>query len=485
LSNGLVVAFLTFVVRVKEQENGSMLPRAFDRVLYLDAFEGGPSKAALPNSAASHGSGRTDLGNVPSAVIYEGGCPIPTRPEDMAATDAVQDFSHFIGAPKGQDTIQAGKPSAKEFWGSVSFMPPQARERGFLDDLFLERATAAIFGAPGKVQETSIVTGHDEEKPGLLPWRIFRVAALLTCFAWFSASAAALISAESFSRQAVGQKRSIHQQTELSFAWSAMSLLEVGHHHEDMSNFMVEVKWPYASFLPKSVACDVAGNDLLVTDGVSLFKASIDQDSTSTNFQSVPFCKGLLGEKLQDVALRCPPGDSQCEATVLHRKGLRMSHCRLGHNALDTHIENISTSWRQASSEEASWLMVDQHCAAEPSCTKVGTSEGRTVLLQRSESGHELVASDVLEAASDSRRRPGRPDAMRALNGRYLGTLWAGQRSIEIQDLEGSGKSGKLHLPMAEPMSTFCVGGGSAFLVGQGRSPKMWRVPLPPSLLEN
>merc|ERR1719382_2049744 len=38
ISHGIVIALMTFVFSVREQENGAMLPLAFQGVLYLDVF---------------------------------------------------------------------------------------------------------------------------------------------------------------------------------------------------------------------------------------------------------------------------------------------------------------------------------------------------------------------------------------------------------------------------------------------------------------
>merc|ERR1719499_1758430 len=120
----------------------------------------------------------------------------------------------------------------------------------------------------------------------------------------------------------------------------------------------LEASWPYSSLSPQRLACDAAGQHLLVTDGLSMFEADLrhrgadfaagaashsersttlrgslatdPEEPESVAFTATADCAGLLGESLQDATLLCDAEESRgCEAVVLHNRGRQITSCPL------------------------------------------------------------------------------------------------------------------------------------------------------------
>lgn len=254
LSHGVVLALMTFFLRVAEQQNGAMLPLAFQGVLYLDVFgwihekgsqettaaeanaageaeEGanmaatiaGPagfdllspsffeSSAAKAAPSMAHASSNrhsfasaqrfsrgVDRPAVASVGYDEHGRARPTRPDDMMPPGAEQDMRRVPGAPRMTDTISAVTPPAKDFFEPVTFMPPEGRRRHMIDELFEDHPVGRPrgpygSGAAGQDGELRIETGHDNESPGRMPWTIFKSSAMLLVFVWFTAAFVAFV----------------------------------------------------------------------------------------------------------------------------------------------------------------------------------------------------------------------------------------------------------------------------------------------------
>lgn len=261
--------------------------------------------------------------------------------------------------------------------------------------------------------------------------------------------------------------------------------------------------------------------------------------SLAAEFGEIP-CPSLVGEGLQDASVSCythgaggGQGSIACDALVLHRRGRRISTCLLAGPEDDASAAtvNISDSWleRQRSrtdEEEAPSCETGPHRCVEkavaiardpacpsgsgvaPRCAVLATTQGRVVRLrQRNDRSDELVPAEVLREGSShgvslamaraasapvvepllSASLLG-PGSLRPLIGPYFGLLQGskGGQSIAVLDSASSGAEvGRMQLPPDKPVVSFCIGGGSIFLLGEGPNPKIWRMPLPIDILPN
>jgi len=245
-------------------------------------------------------------------------------------------------------------------------------------------------------------------------------------------------------------------------------------------------------------------------------------------------CPALLGENLQDAAVVCPGGHGDeggtCQALVLHRHGGRLAACSLSSEASEeaapglgaTGVANVSDAWlerlRVAGAtargdrkggahgrfEKAVSIALDNgidgECADLGRCALLGTTQGRVVELRRrqhapgakaAEEDEELVPAEVLRdggGAVEGAASLG-PGALRVLSTggdgspQHLGLLQPGGRSISVLDGRTGAELGHLSMESSAPVAAaFCAGGGHLYLMDQGPSPKVFRVPLPSEL---
>jgi len=306
-------------------------------------------------------------------VAYDkSGRPCPSRPEDTAGHGLGNDMRHVPGAPKMWEAMNAVKPPEKGFWDPVTFMPAEARNRMKMDSMLEEDLDGS------KVEELPIVTGHDNEIPGILPWRIFRGTAQLTCLLWLLASIYYVlqvtgvwdltipwwweneehtVSTEDYGDVVVEVtqiNRQIVPPPSLLGLWAAsVSGGSFGPAAEH-----VAVSWPYPGIVPQSLACDATGHRLVVNDGLSVYatelidnvgnqNGTMDQGASKlrgtasaaaatltpvAKFWQAVSCPALIGESLQDAAIVCVAGatkQTDCEVLMLHRHGRQVSTCPL------------------------------------------------------------------------------------------------------------------------------------------------------------
>ncbi|CAE8582543.1 unnamed protein product [Polarella glacialis] len=398
-----------------------------------------------------------------------------------------------------------------DFWDPVTFMPPNGWPPG--------------------------------EKPGEVPWRIFRNMALLTSLSWIFAGVGCIMKASFPSMVAMGlsyedplefhhpQKGPHHAADLLQYLGGENS----GKRFHTVKPEPVTVSWPYWGIVPKGLSCDARGNHLMVTDGLSTFVADVsshgkvDAKSSSSSsaslrvpptpsalpvdFKEVKPCPGLLGESLQDTALVCSKDSlSSCEALVLHKNGGRLSSCSFkdqGSQSFDVAESWLGTAATGSSSrlvnEQASFLLQDPSCtqlqqqekgesisSLRRGCTSVGTTHGRTARLQVGAKGHDLVPLDVMDAKDGMLSDAGTqgsdvlPDGMRSFTERYLGVLRSGGKSIDILDLDQGGAfAAKLPLSVSSgDVTGFCSTGSFIYLMGSGPHPQTWRIPVPEGLAQ-
>lgn len=405
------------------------------------------------------------------------------------------------------DTVNAIEPPGKEFWDPVTFMPPEVRARRKMDEFLADtvldqdRKDAHLayphpeesFISPGEVDSELIDTGHDNEMPGVVPWRTFQLAAGVTSIVWFLAGTYYLLQATHiFSVAASSWLRA--EITEHALADDLIRYVDFAQQHPGLltpSGMMHQwsggsapehlgTTWPYPSISPQRLACDASGHHLLVIDGLSIYTANISRRSATSKhsqqglsatlrgarplresesaveavtFTAAANCAGLLGETLQDVALLCDTHQPEsCKAVVLHQMGRQITECPLqstsAHNsfmhsqAIESKPLAVMQHWLEQS-ERVVGLSVDMACArgyAAPlealkvGCISVSTTLGRSVQLKLSSTGKLAPAEEVPKAEG-----------------------------------AGHGPSKYLH----------CIGGEFLYLLSGHKHPSLWRVRVP------
>jgi len=544
ISNGLALGCMTIFVHVEEQENGAMVPFSFRGVLYLDVFgwlshrqdSEGSSKeeavALLQEMSPSSKLQRDSSKPAASAVQYDCyGNSLPCKAADSGKPGSLEDLRYLPGAPRAWDTVNAIEPPAKDFWDPMTFMPPESRDRGKVDDLLKEEEkepdfmnfgamTPSFSLAAPEAKDEDIETGHEREAPGAAPWRIFRNMTLVTCIFWICAGAwefstvlvpelidMGLAFEDEFEAQ---NKHSTQLNLEHVRLQPVDALALAGEHRASLMALRNAVKnahyepvnstWPYPGIRPTGLSCDSHGRHLLVTDGLSAFVALVEEDKAATaqdgmrlrqptpmaraEFKQVDSCAALLGQQLQDTALSCADNSTaSCEAMVLHQQGQRVASCHLSGHGGGLSL-SVASSWLSGTrsdrqSEQAEFLMVDPICNADSlgaGCTSVGTSRWRLARLQRGTQGDDLIPLDVTD---DKDPELGRPKTMRLMTERYLGVLRAGDKTLELLDLDNGGAtSAKLQLQTNMRLESFCTTGDHMYLLGSRPHPKLLRVPL-------
>mmetsp|Transcript_63661 Transcript_63661/g.140190 ORF Transcript_63661/g.140190 Transcript_63661/m.140190 type:complete len:1247 (-) Transcript_63661:76-3816(-) len=525
-----------------------------------------------PSSGSGQNLSKDSLGK--HGVAYDtDGRPMPFRPEEARLDQgpgSAQDMRTVKGAPRLWEVVDAAEAPARDFWHPVSFMPADARHRDHLGD-YLGGASAEL------------VTGHEKASPGLLPWRIFKSASLLISVFWFLGGAYYFCEKSKKITAFLGEEFTDsrgHQEEHHSSDHGAghhdvghpvaghpdaghpdVGHPEVGHHnavqHPAGLNFFgywsgavsspaastlerVEADWPYPNMVPRSLSCDASGRHLLVSDGLSAFKAEIELLGASTvasplvstrpgslrraasaaapaataslgadkvalgaiaAFRRAPVCGGaLLGEALDDAALVCDSAAGRgaaCEALYLYRHGHRVVACPLAGAGHQVSVANISNKWLEGEDEKASWLVLDQDCrtqggtadeSLQRGCALVGTTRGRAARLRpRGEGASGSWRLELEVVADESGHGSVRSNAaMRGLSGGRLALLEAGSRAIQILDATSGDTNGPQLLPLPRiptAVDSFCVGGDYLFLLGHGAEPGLWRMPAPSTLL--
>lgn len=436
ISNGIALGIMTIFVRVEEQENGAMVPRAFKSVLFLDVFgwvsqkgkdseESAHSQARLVRAAGGKSRPQAE------AVQYDQyGNSVPTKAVD-AMPGQYEDLRYWDGAPRAWETVNAMEPVSKDFWDPVTFMPPGSREREKVDDLLKEqedKEDLSKFGLSPSLSEATgffrliapeakdddVETGHEREASGAAPWRIFRNMSLATCIFWMLAGVWSFMTVaipELIDLGLAFEDEIAEKHKPQSELVGLAPLHEPGSQGERRSSLLalrtsvktakfepVHTTWPYPGIRPTGLSCDARGHHLLVTDGLSTFVAAVHEKATqlpqskdstmrlrhfhqdnslSADFIQAAPCTALLGERLQDTALTCFENTTaSCEALVLHQQGRRVASC---------HVENgggsslsVSTAWldgpQSADPEKALFVMMDPACFSSKSSDLLGPS---------------------------------------------------------------------------------------------------------------
>jgi len=355
----------------------------------------------------------------------------PTRPKDLRPP-GVDDMRHMPGAPRMWETVNADTAASKDFYNSVSFM-----EKGLCEP-----------------EMSAIVTGHDRERPGILPWTVFRHATLILALVWTVSAVYCLVDILWFGPDPDGDIE------------SSLLLTE-----------KIDVSWPPGVSL-KSFSCDAKGQFFTMTDGISIFGAQLTEAAPtgirgttkrrSLSFTNTSVCTALLGHTVKDVAVVCDEG---CQAVVLHGKD-RLGTCSLGGTGL--HLGRISLSWLDVG-EHLSGIVVDPTCSVVDTsltgCTSVTTNRGRVAQLRQGLTS--ILPIDILQSQGAQAKGV---LAVRPINHRYLGVL---SERMELLDTT----SGVVSVLQRHPVAGFCVGDGIMFTLTGGRHPEVHSSPVPQELL--
>jgi len=388
-AHGILLGLIVMFCRIQPQNNGTLLPHAFRSVLYLDVFGWVKQTGAAEGRADIYGGGRDSPVAEPSrafdmqveyddmeggahiarpaleSIKYHGNRPVPRRPEDAAPADAVKDLRGLPGAPEAFG--EAGEGTGR-FFNAPGWLP----------------GSAAGGDADADEDDNSVVTGHENEMPRVLPWRLFCTLAVALGAAWVLAGVYHLLGVSdtwdmdipfevehkvnetwevgkddgdleigelrTTGRSMPGHHGRIvhrvplrHKAPVVAQARMAMqskpSLLSmgslIGHASPDhvVRPELVAASWPHPHLEPSGLSCDASGRNFVVTDGVSVYSAALDLRRPRLVFAEAD-CPAVLGEGLQDTAVAChSSGADGCSAMLLHRFGGRIAGCSLGNSS--------------------------------------------------------------------------------------------------------------------------------------------------------
>jgi len=420
-----------------------------------------------------------------TAYDEQTGVAFPARYEDHAPHGSAPDMRNVAGAPQMWEKLNA-KQAGTDFFDASSFVPRNT-QADVVED---------------------IMTGHDKEQPGLLPWKVYRNAAVLLALAWFLAAAYQILYALDVATFAdfttpptIGRHSKVREVTKIPKVVPSPSFVQLmqssvtGVHHGPAAEKLA-MSLPISNMEARGLSCDADAKHFALTDGLSTFVAEL---KGSLDFQDVTPCAALLGEVLDDTAVACGVNKDGCEVLVLHRSGNRVAACPIAKESSKAEggagqMAAVSQHWLQNdhATEEVAWLMADSSCDGGGSlaCTSVGTTHGRIAHLQHSNgnlSPESVLHDGQSHASSKIHGLEGswQPGMVRAFNSRYLGILQPHRNSIQVVDAtHDMAEAGTLTLPVNMPVGAFCVGGGYVYFLSDsdGPSAHMWRLPVPTGL---
>lgn len=369
LSHGLYLGLMTMLCRIKQQDNGTMLPVAFRSVLYLDVFgwlrvpRGRPPASRQPlftrrtsweesidrtamtqdfglhsgPVASVDADGRMERSSAGTAgdvangvgegdpekpalcnVLYQNGQPVPTRPEDTAC-----------GRGSGNSDMRREPGALEPGSDGAAFFDPR---------LWMSGEEGSDFDG-----YDSLLSGEKMEPPGVLPWRIFCVTMLTLCFCWLAACVYHILGAAEvwdldppMLFEAPPAYTSDHRLPMIRPRHNFLGMLSRSHaggqtHTIPEKVEHISLAWPFDNISPRSLSCDEDGHLFMVTDGLLMFagEMSITEATPRQRFEGSPkqtgklfarhrrlqknlsavfdevLCGDTLGESLEDTAVIC------------------------------------------------------------------------------------------------------------------------------------------------------------------------------------
>eukprot|EP00442_Polarella_glacialis_P017224 CAMPEP_0115105974 /NCGR_PEP_ID=MMETSP0227-20121206/36350_1 /TAXON_ID=89957 /ORGANISM="Polarella glacialis, Strain CCMP 1383" /LENGTH=885 /DNA_ID=CAMNT_0002503425 /DNA_START=127 /DNA_END=2784 /DNA_ORIENTATION=+ len=498
LSQALYLTTVTSLCHVRMEHNGTRLPAVFRSVLYLDVFgwtksatidgQDEPSNASPSDYEATDSysycksesdetveaqawqSGPRRRPAVQTVTYNKHGQPLPRRPEN-GASPIVNDFGDLKGAPDPQRPRVQGKYA--EFFEASSWVSPKDPEASFSDDV--------------------IITGHEHEAPLILPWKIFSLSMNLLCLAWLAAAVFhALDAGHLWGTTAVAHwKKEHHQDLETSLLLEPKLANMFGSYSSSFMDFLktdivdfdesfakrefLTVSWPHPNVVPHGLACDSEGTRFIVSDGLTLFSAEIQQTEMAVNNSTSRSWSAKFGE------VDCDP---------VAGENLLANSSRFQANVSDAWLEELRVARSSGAGafsaaelqphariEKAVTLASDDGCSGTGNiwsgCVLIGTSRGRVVRLASRVGKNGALAPAM--ALRDRRR------ALDEETGQHFGVLAHDGMSLQILDKAGGKSAGSLTLS-GRKAAGFCAGGGQIHFLEHGPSPKIWRMPIPVSL---
>lgn len=336
------VAWLAFLLRackVSEQATGALLPTGFRSVMYIDVFgwiqslkgssrfSGRPASEFPEVGRPEHATDVSGVGPAVQAVRYDGGRPIPSRPEKLLGS-----------AQAPQSAIRPENFEPETF---IPCVRENEADRADEKDIFQSGGL------------------DSRQRASILPWKTFLSATSLLIGLWLLSGAFILAQCLGYT----GFKVAPLLREDPSAEAANLTLIQ-SHTSVIAGGKRLEATWPRSHVQPHAIACAKAGkSDYVVALGrFGVFAASLRKGNESAmTFSDVP-CGAIEGETLRDVAVICESdglrGDglkgNRCSAFVLHRQGQLVSACG---------IESPSAVSRQAEGETAnathfadSWL---------------------------------------------------------------------------------------------------------------------------------
>jgi len=447
------------------------------------------------------------------------GHAFPVGIKDLAPPGIQRDLRALPGAPHEGDVVSY-TDHPKQFFDSTSFYP----RTGTSTERKLERMLEAA---------DPIVSGHDHEQPGRVPYRVFMFATVLLGSVWIVAAIYQLLDSmhymnyfTKFRIETIEEQHGSHSNYSIGGEPSAeannvasVSFLQSWTVSQP-SVEQLDVSLPFSHMLPQGLSCDSTGRFFALTDGLSTFvgeatprrklrgqggvRSSRFNHSLSVGFREVARCESLLGEALQDTAIACGGNGKDnlaaCEVLLLHHHAERVASCPVVRDATSAShgkVAALSQRWlkNKREKEKAVSLLLDGDCVrhskttSRMGCASVGTTHGRVAHLQHSESLESATALGALfpdNVMPDVSRRKDSalaPGMVRAFNGRYLGVLQRDRSGIQVLDTYNDlAEVGTLSLPIPAKAHAFCSGGNHVYILSQGAAPQMWRLPLPRQL---
>lgn len=488
LANALYLLTVNTLCHMQLEHNGAMLPVVFRSVLYLDVF-GWSSQARYhremsPRVSTPMTTESSPMGGIsargPAAlattkpasamVQHSLGRPLPRRPELAAAPADLQE------APGAPDVGEHGDNPVT----------------GFSEFYKAEGWLSTTNDIP---DEDDIVSGCEHQGAIKLPRQTFSCAMNLLCLAWIIA---AFYFAFVISKATLVQKHAFFERTRPGLRDRHFPSLGLMEEERLATEDLLRVSWPHENVLPQAFACDAAGRQFVVSDGLSLFSAQLQTPLEPKAPLIAKFSEAAIpclpGESLVDATVRCSDTATadRCEALVLHRSGRRLSSCHLGNGTKTSRADDqgreISDAWLEelrspgagadraphARVEKAVSLTSQAQCTGD-NCILLGTSRGRLVRLGLSPSSKLTPTHAVLDR-DPHESEYWEPGSVRAVGADHVAVLAQNGTRLHIHSNDGRLAG---HLVLSEAAQGFCASGQHLYFLDMGPSPKIWRLRMP------
>lgn len=329
ISHSLFLFVMTRLCRIKQQDNGTMLPVAFRSVLYLDVFgwlrtpnhrlQAPQARQMSPRRRESWTQSLVPhnyLGRGHTTDILQHDVWMPLSP--VATNDAEAGTAIAFAAPAEDTTekpalhtvcYESGKPvprrpedTSKRGSGRVDMRDePGALVPGYRGSAFFEPG----LWLPGEEKEDDDTgdlydffeaEARKIEPPGLLPWRVFCTTMLILCFSWLAAGIYHILGAT----EVWDLDPPMLFESEESTFLADHGFPKLGNHRgfldmlsrtngRGMTHIIPEkvehiaLAWPFANTMPQSLSCDEEGHSFVITDGLVLLAGELNVTEASSH----------------------------------------------------------------------------------------------------------------------------------------------------------------------------------------------------------